>query len=132
MQKAHLVGPAVLCMVRHAGLHLGERSCLLYPAAPSCQMLMHKSILQADRMADALVIASVGGSYLLEKAQKEYMRRAPRPYMKIVSAITNRDLTGAEPLPPFRDSQRPARMPMFDCRERHCMSKRSQAACMLQ
>lgn len=80
-------------------------------------------ILQADRMADALVIAFVGGSYLFEKAQKEYMRRAPRPYMKIVSAITNHDLTGAEPLPPLKDSRRPARMPMFDCTERHCMSK---------
>ena len=45
-------------------------------------------------MADALVIASVGGSYLFEKAQKEYMRRAPRPYMKIVSAIMSHDLTG--------------------------------------
>ncbi len=60
-----------------------------------CQMLMCKVFLQADRMADALVIASVGGNYLFEKAQKEYMRRAPRPYMKIVSAITNQDLTGA-------------------------------------
>ena len=49
---------------------------------------------QAERMADALVIASVGGSYLFEKAQKEYMRRAPRPYMKIVSAIMSHDLTG--------------------------------------
>jgi len=45
-------------------------------------------------MADALIIASVGGSYLFEKAQKEYMRRAPRPYMKIVSAIMSHDLTG--------------------------------------
>lgn len=45
-------------------------------------------------MADALVIASVGGQYLFEKAQKEYMRRAPRPYMKIVSAIMSHDLTG--------------------------------------
>ncbi len=53
---------------------------------------------QAERMADALVIASVGGTYLFEKAQKEYMRRAPRPYMKIVSAIMSRDLAGSLPL----------------------------------
>ena len=49
-------------------------------------------------MADALVIASVGGTYLFERAQKEYMRRAPRPYMKIVSAIMSRNLSGG-PLP---------------------------------
>ena len=125
-------GAAARCMVHHADLHLGERFCLPYPAAPSCQMLMRKLILQADRMADALVIASVGGSYLFEKAQKEYMRRAPRPYMKIVSAITNHDLTGAGPFLSFIDNWRPASMPMLDCRKRHCMSKRSQAACMLQ
>ncbi len=50
---------------------------------------------QADRMADALVIASIGGGGLWARAQKEYMRRAPRPYMKIVTAIMDRDLAGA-------------------------------------
>ena len=45
-------------------------------------------------MADALVIASVAGGVLFEKAQKEYMRRAPRPYMKIINAIMSHDLTG--------------------------------------
>ena len=51
-------------------------------------------------MADALVIASVAGGYLFEKAQKEYMRRAPRPYMKIINAIMAHDLTGGhQPLP---------------------------------
>ena len=60
--------------------------------------MMRACCVQAERMADALVIASVGGSYLFEKAQKEYMRRAPRPYMKIVSAIMSRDLAGALPV----------------------------------
>ena len=46
-------------------------------------------------MADALVIASIGGGGLWARAQKEYMRRAPRPYMKIVTAIMDRDLAGA-------------------------------------
>ena len=45
-------------------------------------------------MADALVIASVAGGVLFEKAQKEYMQRAPRPYMKIINAIMSHDLTG--------------------------------------
>ena len=69
------------------------------------KMVLHKGVnttwqshMQAERMADALVIASVGGSYLFEKAQKEYMRRAPRPYMKIVSAIMSHDLTGGSSL----------------------------------
>ena len=53
-------------------------------------------------MADALVIASVAGGVLFEKAQKEYMRRAPRPYMKIINAIMSHDLTGKPH--PFRGS----------------------------
>ena len=63
-------------------------------------------------MADALVIASVRGGQLFEKAQKEYMRRAPRPYMKIVSAVMSHDLTGASrpnlfPLPSCCSLARP-------------------------
>lgn len=45
-------------------------------------------------MADALLIASIGGGDLWSRAQKEYIRRAPRPYMKIVSAIMDHDLSG--------------------------------------
>ena len=56
-------------------------------------------------MADALVIASVAGGVLFEKAQKEYMRRAPRPYMKIINAIMSHDLTGDPPS--FRGSYLP-------------------------
>ncbi len=51
---------------------------------------------QADRMADALLIASIGGGDLWARAQKEYIRRAPRPYMKIVSAIMDHDLAGGQ------------------------------------
>ncbi len=50
--------------------------------------------MQADRMADALLIASLGGRDLYAHAQREYIRRAPRPYMKIVSAIMDHDLSG--------------------------------------
>ena len=45
-------------------------------------------------MADALLIASMGGGDLWAHAQREYIRRAPRPYMKIVSAIMDHDLSG--------------------------------------
>ncbi|EIE18851.1 hypothetical protein COCSUDRAFT_49081 [Coccomyxa subellipsoidea C-169] len=63
--------------------------------------------LQADRMADALLIASIGGGDLWARAQKEYIRRAPRPYMKIVSAIMDHDLAGlvkSRPLDKWRET----------------------------
>lgn len=50
-------------------------------------------------MADALLIASVGGGDLWSRAQREYMRRSPRPYMKIVSAIMDHDLAGERTCP---------------------------------
>lgn len=39
--------------------------------------------LAAGRMADALVMAAVGGTALWEKTQNEYIRRTKRPYLKV-------------------------------------------------
>ncbi|KAK9829183.1 hypothetical protein WJX72_004364 [[Myrmecia] bisecta] len=63
--------------------------------------------LQADRMADALIIGSLGGGELWTKAQKEYMRRAPRPYMKVVHAIMENDflaLIKSRPLDTWKET----------------------------
>ena len=45
-------------------------------------------------MADAMVIGILGGGTLLDKARQEYCRRRPRPYMKLVAAIIDRDMLG--------------------------------------
>lgn len=45
-------------------------------------------------MADALLIAAMSGGDLLARAHKEYMRRCPRPYMKLLSAVMEQDLAG--------------------------------------
>ena len=45
-------------------------------------------------MADALLIASLGGPDLWNKTQTAFMARSPRPYMKIVSAVLKADMTG--------------------------------------
>ncbi|XP_024364075.1 protein transport protein SEC31 homolog B isoform X2 [Physcomitrium patens] len=50
--------------------------------------------LRSDRVADALVMAAVGGTALWENTQKEYFRRTNRPYLKVVSAVVNDDLQG--------------------------------------
>lgn len=39
--------------------------------------------LGAGRVADALVMAAVGGTALWEKTQQEYFRRTKRPYLKV-------------------------------------------------
>jgi protein transport protein SEC31 len=41
--------------------------------------------LAAGRLADALVMAAVGGTALWEKTQQEYFRRTHRPYLKVSS-----------------------------------------------
>ena len=56
--------------------------------------LIRHALAQAERMADALLIGSVGGGELWARAQREYMRRQPRPYMKLVAAVMERDLAG--------------------------------------
>lgn len=43
--------------------------------------------LAAGRLADALVMAAVGGTALWEKTQQEYFRRTRRPYLKVSSNL---------------------------------------------
>jgi len=49
--------------------------------------------LNSGRMADALMLASMGGDDLWQHAQKVYMQKAPRPYMKVIKALLSKDLT---------------------------------------
>lgn len=56
-----------------------------YPAAVA-------ACLACGRLGDALVLASVGGTELWLKTQGEYMRRAPRPYLRVVAAVVRSDL----------------------------------------
>mmetsp|Transcript_24380 Transcript_24380/g.43410 ORF Transcript_24380/g.43410 Transcript_24380/m.43410 type:complete len:1160 (-) Transcript_24380:43-3522(-) len=48
--------------------------------------------LKHGRMADALVLASIGGVELWKATQKEYMHRTPKPYMKVVEAVMDNNL----------------------------------------
>ncbi len=43
-------------------------------------------------MADALLIAHLGGTERFAAAQKQYMRRHPSPYMRLIKAIQGSDL----------------------------------------
>jgi len=51
-----------------------------------------KECLKKDRMADALLLASMEGGDLWEATKREYMARAPQPYMRVVSAIFDKKL----------------------------------------
>lgn len=44
--------------------------------------------LKVGRLADALLIANIGGSELFKKTMHRYMRRNPRPYMSVSCLIT--------------------------------------------
>jgi protein transport protein SEC31 len=71
-----------------------------YPAAVAACM-------QAGRMGDALVLASVGGTDLWLRTQAEYMRRSKRQYMKLVAAVVKNDLTklvSQRPLSEWRET----------------------------
>ncbi|KAK3008587.1 hypothetical protein RJ639_013167 [Escallonia herrerae] len=48
--------------------------------------------ISANRMADALVIANVGGSSLWESTRDQYFKKSRSPYLKVVSAMVNNDL----------------------------------------
>uniref|UniRef100_A0A0D6QV06 Sec16 Sec23-binding domain-containing protein n=1 Tax=Araucaria cunninghamii TaxID=56994 RepID=A0A0D6QV06_ARACU len=50
--------------------------------------------LSSHRMADALIIAHVGGSSLWEKTRDEYLRKSSCSYLKVVSAMVHNDLIG--------------------------------------
>ena len=43
-------------------------------------------------MADALIIGHMGQGPYLARAQAEYMKRQPRPYMRLVRAVMENDL----------------------------------------
>ncbi|XP_010512768.1 PREDICTED: protein transport protein SEC31 homolog B isoform X3 [Camelina sativa] len=48
--------------------------------------------ISANKMADALVIAHVGGTELWESTREKYLKTSSAPYMKVVSAMVNNDL----------------------------------------
>ncbi|GLT39684.1 hypothetical protein SLA2020_138620 [Shorea laevis] len=48
--------------------------------------------VSANKMADALVIAHVGGTSLWDSTRDRYLKMSHSPYLKIVSAMVNNDL----------------------------------------
>lgn len=46
---------------------------------------------KAGRVADALLIANIGGSDLYKRAMHRYMKQHPHPYMQVVSAMIDND-----------------------------------------
>ncbi|RVW40743.1 Protein transport protein SEC31-like B [Vitis vinifera] len=48
--------------------------------------------MAVNKMADALVIAHVGGSSLWESTRDQYLKMSRSPYLKVVSAMVNNDL----------------------------------------
>ncbi|KVH97345.1 Steroid receptor RNA activator-protein/coat protein complex II, Sec31 [Cynara cardunculus var. scolymus] len=48
--------------------------------------------IAADKMADALVIAQVGGASLWESTRDQYLKKNSSPYLKVVAAMVNNDL----------------------------------------
>uniref|UniRef100_A0A7N2LYU8 Sec16 Sec23-binding domain-containing protein n=1 Tax=Quercus lobata TaxID=97700 RepID=A0A7N2LYU8_QUELO len=48
--------------------------------------------ISANKMADALVIANVGGAFLWESTRDQYFKISRSPYLKVVSAMVNNDL----------------------------------------
>ncbi|CAA6671881.1 unnamed protein product [Spirodela intermedia] len=50
--------------------------------------------ISANRMADALVIAQMGGASLWESTRDQYLRKSSVSYLKVVSAMVKNDLLG--------------------------------------
>ncbi|GFP92420.1 protein transport protein sec31 homolog b [Phtheirospermum japonicum] len=48
--------------------------------------------ISANRLADALVIAHVGGGSLWNNTRDQYLKTSSSPYLKVVSAMVNNDL----------------------------------------
>ncbi|GMP41389.1 hypothetical protein CsSME_00011514 [Camellia sinensis var. sinensis] len=48
--------------------------------------------ISANKVADALVIAHVGGALLWESTRDQYLKMSHSPYLKVVSAMVNNDL----------------------------------------
>ncbi|KAG5562830.1 hypothetical protein RHGRI_005527 [Rhododendron griersonianum] len=49
--------------------------------------------IAAKKMADALVIAHVGGGSLWESTRDQYLKTSRSPYLEVISARVNKDLT---------------------------------------
>ncbi|XP_047340406.1 protein transport protein SEC31 homolog B-like [Impatiens glandulifera] len=49
--------------------------------------------ISANKIADALVISHLGGSSLWESTREQYLKMSRSPYLKIVYAMVNNDLT---------------------------------------
>jgi len=63
--------------------------------------------LAAQRLGDALVLAAVGGTDLWLSTQAEYLRRTPRPYLRVVSSVVKNDLAqlvATRPLSQWRET----------------------------
>ena len=54
-------------------------------------------ISQANRMADALIIADLAGRDELTRVQQLYMKKLPSPYMRVVKAIQGNDFVSECP-----------------------------------
>ncbi|KAL5703467.1 hypothetical protein ACHQM5_028555 [Ranunculus cassubicifolius] len=50
--------------------------------------------VSANRVADAFVIAHLGGASLWESTRDQYLKRSHSPYLKVVYALVNNDLIG--------------------------------------
>ncbi|XP_076949538.1 protein transport protein SEC31 homolog B-like isoform X2 [Bidens hawaiensis] len=48
--------------------------------------------IAANKMADALVIAQVGGASLWETTRDQYLKKSHSPYLKVVATMVNNDL----------------------------------------
>ncbi|CAK9147517.1 unnamed protein product [Ilex paraguariensis] len=63
--------------------------------------------ITANRMADALVIAHVGGASLWEKTRDQYLKMSHSSYLKVVSAMVNNDvmsLVNTRPLKSWKET----------------------------
>ncbi|KAM7267529.1 hypothetical protein ACFE04_009695 [Oxalis oulophora] len=58
--------------------------------------------ISANKMADALVIAHVGGASLWETTRDQYLKMSRTPYLKVVSAMVNNDLMSLVNTRPLR------------------------------
>ncbi|KAG5539120.1 hypothetical protein RHGRI_019614 [Rhododendron griersonianum] len=58
--------------------------------------------ISANKMADALVIAHVGGASLWESTRDQYLKMSHSPYLKVVSAMFNNDLMSLVNIRPLK------------------------------
>ncbi|XP_057498438.1 protein transport protein SEC31 homolog B-like isoform X2 [Actinidia eriantha] len=58
--------------------------------------------ISANKMADALVIAQVGGASLWDNTRDQYLKMSHSPYLKAVSAMVNNDLMSLVNIRPLK------------------------------